>query len=50
MNLFENVLNHDTLGGCGESGIKIDAQVLKWEPFQQIVKKNNNKQTKNPTN
>ncbi len=25
------------LGGCGESGIKIDAQILKWEP--KIVKR-----------
>ena len=28
MNLFENT-NHDILGGCDESGIKIDAQKLK---------------------
>ncbi len=41
MNLFEDILNinHDILGGCGKSVIKIDPQMLKWEPFfGQIVK------------
>ncbi len=34
MNLFEDIYNHDIFGGCGESGIKIGAQILIWEPFR----------------
>ncbi len=25
--------NRDTLGGCGENGIKINTEIMKWEPF-----------------
>ena len=32
-NLFVYFTNHNTLGVCGESGIKIDLQIPKWEPF-----------------
>ncbi len=39
MNLFEHI-KHDILG-CGESGIKVDAQILIQGPFfGQTVKKN----------
>ncbi len=34
-------INHDILGGCGESGIKIDAQILKQEPFSDKQSKTN---------
>ena len=41
--LFSDIfINRDILGGCGESGIKIYVQILKWVPalFRQIVKSN----------
>ena len=32
---FKIFTNHDTFGGFGESDIKIDAQILKWESFSE---------------
>ena len=34
LNLFED---HNLFGGCGESGIKMNAQILKWEPFSDKI-------------
>ncbi len=36
-------INHDILGGCGERGIRIDAQILKWEPFMDSQSMSNSK-------
>ncbi len=32
MNLFETI---DTLRECGESDIKIEVEIIKWEPFSE---------------
>ncbi len=34
MHFLEILINHDILRGCCESGIKIDAQILKGDPFR----------------
>ncbi len=33
MNFLKIFIKGDTLGGCGESGIKVDVEIMKWESF-----------------